>query len=183
MTHEANMTHIPFHTGELQAQQRWKTKSLWNDARKEQLLWNHIPKDLHLRLEAAPFFFLATSDENGHCDCSFKGGNDETGAIHILDETHFAFPDFHGNGAFMSLGNILVNPHVGCLFIDFSDGGRLRINGKATIHEQGELMALFPLANRVVLVTVEQVVPNCSQHIPRLEPVDKLVSTVKTKPE
>ena len=166
------MAHTPFHAGELQAQQRWKTSSLWDEARKEQLLWNHIPREFHQRLEMAPFFFLATSDKQGRCDCSFKGGG--AGLIKILNKTRLAFPDFSGNGAFMSLGNILVNPNVGCLFIDFSDGARLRVNGKATIHEQGELMALFPEANRVVLVDVEQVVPNCAQHIPRLEPVGAL---------
>ena len=41
----------------------------------------------------------------------------------------------------MSLGNILLDPHVGCLFIDFNDGGRLRINGRAEIVEQGPLLA------------------------------------------
>jgi hypothetical protein len=39
----------------------------------------------------------------------------------------------------MSLGNILQNPQVGCLFIDFSDGARLRVNGRASIHEAGPL--------------------------------------------
>jgi predicted pyridoxine 5'-phosphate oxidase superfamily flavin-nucleotide-binding protein len=162
-----------FHAGEQQAQQRWQTASLWDKARRERLLWRHIPHELHARLELAPFFFLATSDDQGHCDCSFKGGG--PGIIRVLSGTQFVFPDFDGNGAFMSLGNILLNPNVGCLFIDFSDGGRLRVNGKASIHERGEgrdeLMDIFPKASRVILIDVEQVVPNCAQHIPLLEPV------------
>lgn len=166
------MTRPWFHAGEQRAQQRWQTTSLWDKTRKERLLLRKIPQELHPRLEAAPFFFLATSDDQGHCDCSFKGGG--PGIIRVLSETRFAFPDFDGNGAFMSLGNILLNPNVGCLFIDFSDGGRLRVNGKATVHERGdeqsELMALFPQANRVISVDVDQVVPNCAQHIPLLEP-------------
>jgi predicted pyridoxine 5'-phosphate oxidase superfamily flavin-nucleotide-binding protein len=72
----------------------------------------------------------------------------------------------------MSLGNILVNPHVGCLFIDFSDGARLRVNGRATIYDQGEALKLFPEARRVVVVEVEQVVPNCRNYVPRLLPVE-----------
>lgn len=158
-----------FHPGEQAAQQRWETADLWDSARRERLLWDHIPEAFHRRLEAAPFFFLATSAPDGRCDCSFKGGG--PGLIRILDGRRFAFPDFDGNGAFMSLGNILLNPQVGCLFIDFNDGGRLRVNGRASVHEAGPVAALFPAHKRVVLVDIEQVVPNCPQHIPRLQPV------------
>lgn len=163
------MDHANFHAGEQQAQQRWHTDQLWDAARKERLLWDHIPEVFHARIEGAPFFFLATSSPDGHCDCSFKGGG--RGLIRILDPRRFAFPDFDGNGAFMSLGNILLNPHVGCLFIDFSDGARLRVNGRATIHENDAVAALFPACRRAVSVAIEQVVPNCAQHIPRLAPM------------
>jgi predicted pyridoxine 5'-phosphate oxidase superfamily flavin-nucleotide-binding protein len=155
-----------FHRGETEAQRRWHTAALWDRARRERLLWDHIPLELHARIQAAPFFFLATSDSEGRCDCSFKGGG--PGLIRILDERRFVFPDFAGNGAFMSIGNILVNPQVGCLFIDFSDGARLRVNGRAAISEDAALLGLFAGAERVVLVSVEQVVPNCARHVPRL---------------
>lgn len=156
----------PFHNGEQQAQQRWNTADIWDEARKQRLLWDAIPEEFHARIEAAPFFFLATSDDQGNCDCSFKGGG--PGLIKIIDQRHFAFPDFSGNGAFMSLGNILVNPKVGCLFIDFNDGARLRVNGKARIVEGYEAADLFPNQERAVLISIERVVPNCSAHIPRL---------------
>jgi predicted pyridoxine 5'-phosphate oxidase superfamily flavin-nucleotide-binding protein len=156
----------PFHAGETAAQARWGTTGLWDEARRQRLLWNHIPAEFHARIEAAPFFFLATSDAAGRCDCSFKGGG--PGLVRVLDAHHFAFPDFDGNGAFMSLGNLLQNPQVGCLFIDFSDGARLRVNGRAEIHEHGPLMPHFPGSRRVVLVNIDEVVPNCAQHIPRL---------------
>jgi predicted pyridoxine 5'-phosphate oxidase superfamily flavin-nucleotide-binding protein len=162
------MNTSPFNPGELAAQQRWGTAHLWDDARRERLLWDRIPAELHARLENAPFFFLATSAPDGRCDCSFKGGG--PGLVRILDERSFAFPDYDGNGAFMSLGNILGNPHVGCLFIDFNDGARLRVNGRATIFDTGELLALFPGSPRVVRIDIEQVVPNCPKHIPRLVP-------------
>lgn len=162
------MNSSSFHAGELDAQRHWGTADLWDEARKERLLLDHIPQEFHIRLEGAPFFFLATSSLDGRCDCSFKGGG--PGLIRILDARRFAFPDFDGNGAFMSLGNMLLNPYVGCLFIDFNDGGRLRVNGKAEIHEEGELLALFPGGKRVVVVDVEQVVPNCQNHVPKLVP-------------
>ncbi len=110
------MDEMTFHEGEQAAQQRWQTTDLWDAARKARLLWDHIPEAFQARIEAAPFFFLATSSPDGRCDCSFKGGG--PGLIRLLDAWRFAFPDFDGNGAFMSLGNILLNPQVGCLFID-----------------------------------------------------------------
>lgn len=158
----------PFNAGELAAQQRWKTTALWDDARRRRLLWDRIPAELHARLENAPYFFLATSAPDGRCDCSFKGGG--PGLLRILDEKRFVFPDFDGNGAFMSLGNILANPHVGCLFIDFADGARLRVNGRARILESSEGLARFPGCARVVQVDVELVVPNCANRVPRLVP-------------
>ncbi len=161
--------HATFHPGEQAAQQRWQTADLWDSVRKERLLWDHIPELFQSRIEGAPFFFLATSAPDGRCDCSFKGGG--PGLIRVLDARRFAFPDFDGNGAFMSLGNILLNPQVGCLFIDFNDGARLRVNGRASIHEDGPVAAIFPEHRRVVLVDIEQVVPNCPQHIPRLQAV------------
>jgi len=154
-----------FHRGELDAQQRFGDPEIWDQARQTQLLWRGIPQRFHARLETAPFFFLATSDDKGNCDCSFKGGG--AGLIKVISQTQIAFPDFDGNGAFMSIGNILLNPHVGLLFIDFTDGARLRINGGATLHETGNILTLFPKAARVILVDIEQVVPNCAKHIPK----------------
>ena len=89
----------------------------------------------------------------------------------MLSGTRLAFPDFTGNNAFTSLGNILSNPLVGLLFIDFTDGARLRINGRAEIHDDGEVKELFPDAPRVVVVDIEFVMPLCPAHVPRLEPV------------
>lgn len=155
-----------FHSGEIEAQERWHTTTIWNAERKTKLLWDEIPDSLFHRLEAAPFFFLATSNSQGECDCSFKGGGPNL--IRIISGTKFAFPDFDGNGAFMSIGNILQNPNVGCLFIDFSSRERLRVNGTASVHDTGEIKTLFPDSPRVILVDVKQVVPNCAAHVPQL---------------
>lgn len=157
-----------FHEGELRAQKTWGDPAIWDAARTNRLLWNAIPKELHPRIEAAPFFFLATSDNRGRCDCSFKGGG--PGLVRMLAPNRLTFADFDGNGAFMSLGNILENPQVGMLFIDFNDGSRLRVNGRATIHDKGEISDLFTDAPRAVAVDIELVAPNCAKHVPRLVP-------------
>lgn len=151
---------------EREAQRRWGHPGVWDAARRQRLLWDHIPAEYHARIEAAPFFFLATADLAGRCDCSFKGGG--PGLVRMLGERRLAFPDFDGNQAFMSLGNILDNPQVGLLFIDFSDGGRLRVNGDAVIHGSGTALDWFAGARRVVEVAIRQVVPNCAAHVPRL---------------
>ena len=62
-------------------------------------------------------FFLATADAEGRPQCSYKGG--DPGFVRVLDEHTLAFPNYDGNGMFLSVGNVLVNPHVGLLFIDF----------------------------------------------------------------
>ncbi|HEU5381230.1 MAG TPA: pyridoxamine 5'-phosphate oxidase family protein [Ktedonobacteraceae bacterium] len=56
------------------------------------------------------------------------------GFVRVIDERTLVFPDYDGNGMFKSLGSLLLNPHVGLLFIDFERPERLRINGTATIH-------------------------------------------------
>lgn len=160
-----------FGEGEREAQRRWGKAEQVDPARVARLLLDHIPEQYHGRIEALGFFFLATSNSRGECDCSFKGGG--PGLVRVLDARTLAFPDFDGNGLFMSLGNILENPQVGLLFIDFTDGGRLRVNGRATIHEEGPLRALFPAAPRVVVVAVERVTPNCPAFVPRLRPASE----------
>jgi predicted pyridoxine 5'-phosphate oxidase superfamily flavin-nucleotide-binding protein len=162
---------MTFGQGEREAQQRWGRPERRAPARLARLLLDHIPAEYHRRIEAAPFFFLATSNAAGRCDCSFKGGG--PGLVRMLDARRLAFPDFSGNDLFMSLGNILENPHVGLLFIDFADGARLRVNGRAAIDDTGAARALFAAAPRVVTVAIEEVTPNCAAHVPRLFPLDR----------
>lgn len=163
-----------FSASEIAAQDRWGNPELWTEARIAQLIWDRLPEPLHARIEAAPFFFLATSDREGRSDCSFKGGG--PGLVNVLSPTRLAFPHFDarvkGNGTYSSLGNILDNPYVSLLFIDFSDGARLRINGRAAIQENTGFAAQFPQAECVVVVDIERVAPSCSSYIPLMAPID-----------
>src|ERR1700737_3702071 len=90
-------------------------------------------------IERSALFFLATADAEGRPDCSYKGGM--AGVGHVLNAKTLAFPEYDGNGMFKSLGNILVNPHVGMLFIDFENPGRMRINGTATEYDNDLFLA------------------------------------------
>jgi predicted pyridoxine 5'-phosphate oxidase superfamily flavin-nucleotide-binding protein len=123
-------------------------------------------------------FFLATADANGQPDVSYKGGM--PGFIRVIDETTLAFPDYDGNGMFKSLGNILVNPRVGLLFIDFRQPDRMRVSGMATVAADDPLLPEFPGAQLIVRVRAERIFPNCPRYIHRMEPVERSVYTPRS---
>ena len=116
-------------------------------------------------------FFIATADEHGYPNCSYKGG--EPGFVRVLDERTIAFPNYDGNGMFVTAGNMLVNPHVGLLFIDWERRKRLRLNGVASIHEQDELLPNYPEAQFIVRVRATQVFPNCPRYIHHMQLVER----------
>jgi hypothetical protein len=64
--------------------------------------------------------------------------------VHVLDERTLAIPDYDGNGMYRTWGNVLVNPRVGLLFLDFESPKRLRINGTAQVREDDPLQAGCP---------------------------------------
>jgi predicted pyridoxine 5'-phosphate oxidase superfamily flavin-nucleotide-binding protein len=116
-------------------------------------------------IEGMDMFFLATADEHGRPNCSYKGG--DPGFVRVLDERTVAFPAYDGNGMFLSAGNVLVNPEVGLLFISFERRRRLRLNGTASIDPGDELAAAYPGALFVVRVRAREVFPNCPRYIHR----------------
>jgi predicted pyridoxine 5'-phosphate oxidase superfamily flavin-nucleotide-binding protein len=118
-------------------------------------------------IEAAPMFFLATADEEGWPDCSYKGGM--PGFVRVTDEHSLAFPDYDGNGMFRSLGNISVNSHVGLLFLNFERPNRLRVNGIASLHADDPLLSEFIGAQLIVRVRAERIFPNCPRYIHKMK--------------
>jgi predicted pyridoxine 5'-phosphate oxidase superfamily flavin-nucleotide-binding protein len=118
-------------------------------------------------LGRAAMFFIATADAHGQPDCSYKGGL--PGFVHVLDERTLAIPDYDGNGMYRTWGNVLVNPRVGLLFLDFESPKRLRINGTARVREDDPLRAGLPGAVFVVRVAVETVFPNCPRYLHRMK--------------
>jgi hypothetical protein len=165
-----------FHSGELDAQRRFNRQTEWTDraaALANNMYKQAIDDETAFFVEASPFFFIATSDSNGNCDCSFRGTeNDRTGkqqpAAIVMDAKTVVFPDYSGNKLYNSLGNILANPHIGMLFIDFPTATRLRVNGCATIIEDpNRYKERWSTAKCYVQVTVDQVFWNCHNRIPR----------------
>jgi len=143
-------------------QERFDTRRL-ADRLEDRTVRDHIDDDDRAFIEARDMFFLATSDEEGRPQCSYKGG--DAGFVRVLDERTIAFPSYDGNGMYLSAGNMLVNPHVGLLFIDFEGRKRLRLNGKTSVDEQDPLLADYPEAQMVVRVHATEVFPNCPRYI------------------
>ena len=161
------------HAGEVLAQARYSTAAVWPEARLERMFHTALDEDRAYFIESQPFFFIATADDKGHCDCSFRGSEpDPAGkqqpAVLVADANTLIFPDYRGNNLYTSLGNILVNPQIGILFIDFPNAQRLRVNGSASIIDDPiTYREIWTTALRYVQVTVEQVFGNCSKRIPR----------------
>ena len=118
-------------------------------------------------IERQRLFFLASADAQGRPDCSYKGG--APGFVRVVAPDTLAFPSYDGNGMFRSLGNILANPAVGLLFIDFEAQQRLRVNGRASLHVDDPLKGEYPGAQALVRVRAEQIFPNCPRYIHRMQ--------------
>ena len=118
-------------------------------------------------IEESIFFFLATADDNGQPDCSFKGG--PPGFVRVTGPSELAFPDYDGNGMFRSLGNVLVNSNVALLFIAM-DGAphRLRVLGNARIVRDDPLLRQTVGAQMMIRVTAQVIFPTCPRYIPNL---------------
>ena len=121
-------------------------------------------------IESRPMFFLATADAEGRPDCSYKGGL--PGFVRLVDERTLAFPSYDGNGMFRSLGNVLANPQVGLLFLDFERPRRLRVNGTASASADDPLMGEFEGAQLMVRVRAERIFPNCPRYLHRMQLVE-----------
>lgn len=88
-------------------------------------------------IRRSPFAIMATSDTNGNCDASPKGG--KPGFIKVIDEGHLIIPDIAGNRLFQSYANVDDNPHVGLIFMIPGMNYTARVNGSVRFMEKEEL--------------------------------------------
>ena len=161
-----------YHAGSRELQDRFDTRRL-ADRLDERLGRDSLTPEDTAFIERMDMFFLATSDADGQPQCSYKGG--EPGFVRVLDEHTLAFPNYDGNGMFLSWGNALVNPKVGLLFIDFvaQRPSRLRVEGSASVSLDDELVTSWPEAQFVVRVRARRVFPNCPRYIHRMALVER----------
>ena len=129
---------------------------------------DHINGAYRRLIEAAPFVAVATSGPEG-LDCSPKG--DAPGFVRILDEKTIAIPDRPGNNRIDGFRNVVRDPRVALLFLIPGIGETLRVNGRASISIDPELMQGFAVGGKlprcVLIVHIESIYFHCSKAIVR----------------
>jgi uncharacterized protein len=151
-----------YHDGSRQLQDRFDTRRL-ADRIEERIVHDQIDDGDRAFIEARDMFFIATTDEDGQPQSSYKGG--EPGFVRVLDEKTIAFPLYDGNGMYLTAGNLMTTKKVGLLFIDFEGRKRMRLNGVASVADDDPLLAEFPEAQLIVRVSATEVFPNCPRYI------------------
>lgn len=129
---------------------------------------DHIDANYRRLIEAAPFVAIATSGPEG-LDCSPKG--DPAGFVRVLDEKTLAIPDRPGNNRLDGFRNIVRDPRIALLFLIPGVGETMRVNGRASISIDPDLLQRFAINGKlprsVMLVEVESAFIHCSKAVVR----------------
>jgi uncharacterized protein len=153
-----------FYTDDQRAlQERFATRAL-ADRLDEMIVHTAFSEEDIAFIAARDFFFLATTDADGHPTVSYKGGR--PGFVTVADN-RLRFPCFDGNGMFLSMGNIQATAKVGLLFIDFETPKRLRVQGVARLKESSAPGVLAEIEIEPISIFV-----NCPRYIHRYARVE-----------
>jgi len=172
----ATVIQWPGSTGERVLQSRAGTAERANRFYEQQVL-DHLNARMWEFVSRQEMMFVSTADSRGECDSSFRAG--PPGFVQVFDRYRLAWPEYRGNGVMASLGNIIENPNVGLLFLDFfRDVVGLHVNGRAEVVEHEAMLDAYPdlppdpVPGRRpewwVSVQVEEAYIHCSKHLPRL---------------
>ena len=161
--------HATYHEGMRRLQDIRETRPIADRLQEETMRAAFTAEDRAF-ITSRSMMFVATADAQGRPECSYKGGL--PGFVQVLDDRTLAFPDYDGNGMYRSWGNVLVNPAVGLLFLDFKAPRRLRVNGSARVAADDPLIAAFPGAVFIVRVTASMIFPNCPRYLHKMQLVE-----------
>ncbi|MGR8931886.1 MAG: pyridoxamine 5'-phosphate oxidase family protein [Gammaproteobacteria bacterium] len=186
----APVTLLPGSEGKHYLQQKYGTTQRALRFYDKQVL-NYLSLVMREFLSKQEVLFIATADKHGECDCSFRFGN--SGFVRALNENYLLYPEYSGNGVMASQGNIIENPHIGMMLVDFFEPTvGLHVNGKAKVIEHEELRQyrkelpqdvideinaegrLRP--ERWIMVEIEEAYIHCSKHIPLLKKSEKQIT-------
>lgn len=117
----------------------------------------------------SPICFLSTADEQGFCDVSPRG--DQPGFARVLNEKYLLIPERPGNKRVDSMRNILTNPRIGLIFLIPGLEETLRVNGKATLVRDEELLQQMMVRGQApklaIAVEVEECFIHCAKALKR----------------
>ena len=132
-------------------------------------LTDHLNELTRQFIERSPFVCVATFDPEGGIDVSPRG--DPAGFVRVLDETTLLIPERPGNQIADTLRNLLADPRIALLFLIPGVGDTFRVNGRAVITDDAELLAPCAIGDRVpklgVLVSVEEAYTHCPKALIR----------------
>lgn len=182
----AKLIALPGSDGEHELQQKYDSALRAQAFYRNQVL-DYLNPWMQAFVSKQEMMFVGTADKHGEADTSFRAGL--PGFVRVLDEKTLAYPEYRGNGVMSSLGNISENPHVGLLFVDFTEAKiGLHVNGRARIVENDEFLRDAAASEPVrednppatgrgpelwVVVTVVEAYIHCSKHIPRMQKIDE----------
>jgi PPOX class probable FMN-dependent enzyme len=113
----------------------------------------------------SPFLLLATAGAGGRCDVSPKG--DAPGFVRVLDDRRLVIPDRPGNKRFDGMSNLVDNPHAGVIFLVPGREETLRVNGRAWITRDPELLCECSAEGRTPKLAIGVEVEQCFLHCPK----------------
>ena len=120
-------------------------------------------------ISLSPFCVVSTVDKEGNVDASPRGG--QAGFVHILDATHLIIPDSKGNRRQDSHINILATGAIGVLFFIPGVNETMRINGKATIHDDEDVLTLFAREKNppkvFIKIAIDEIYMHCAKALVR----------------
>ncbi|MER5638799.1 MSMEG_1061 family FMN-dependent PPOX-type flavoprotein [Kitasatospora sp. NPDC002227] len=124
---------------------------------------DHINDTARQLIAASPLVMLASTGADGHCDVSPRGG--PAGLVSVLDPYTLAIPDATGNKRLDTLHNIVETGRVGLLFVIPGRDTTLRVNGRALVSTDPELLAGLTAVGKpprsAIVVRVEEVYGHC----------------------
>ena len=127
---------------------------------------NHLTRQF---VERSPFVCIATARPDGGLDVSPRG--DPAGFVRILDDRTLLVPDRPGNKLADTLTNLLHDPRIAMLFLIPGVGDTFRINGRATVTDDDEVLAPSAVEGRApelgILVAVEEAYTQCPKALLR----------------
>lgn len=155
-----------FHDGMRHLQDIRETRRI-ADRLEEKIVHSRLTADDQAFIQKCPMVFVATADDKGRPDCSYKGGL--PGFVRAVNEQTLVLPDYDGNGMYRTWGNLLINPNIGLLFIDFENQSRLRVNGSAKISPDDPLCDEYPGSVFIIRINVEKIFPACPRYIHKMQ--------------
>jgi PPOX class probable FMN-dependent enzyme len=129
----------------------------------------HIDPHLKRFISLSPFLVISSGDQNHQMDCSPRGG--DAGFVKVLDQQTLLIPDSIGNNRLDTLTNIIATSQIGLLFFVPGIDEVVRVNGRATLHTDTDLLTHFiELKNNprlVIQVIVEAAYIHCPKAMMR----------------